>query len=263
MRLRLIAKTDGLAEARWVRVLGGADSTEPDYVYPWSHSHEIIEAPDQWFHGTTDARLEAIRANGLNNSKNYLTRQRSLAAFSANRAAKRFGGNPIILTISLGNLDIEIAGTGTDSATTSPIPPSAITKISKGRRDMPGLSLYSPHPDRLIQIVRQYTAANLPDWQDIDDMEDVEIAEFIRDCRTPQEAIQAVQRVVDTLWEKRSEHQTPASSPQWDGGQYRRPGTDNDPDPDSLYREGVTRRKPLCEEVAADVVALVAKHLAD
>lgn len=112
-----------LFEAKWMKITGGVINPKRMEDYP----HEILEAPDIWWHGTTDKFIEEIKRNGLNPP--YLTQRRDLANFSARRAAKRFGGNPIVLIISTENLDITLIGTKLDSKTESTIPPEAIIKV--------------------------------------------------------------------------------------------------------------------------------------
>jgi len=124
-----------IAEARWIEVTGGAQSGEPDYVWPWSHPHTVHQSPGgPWFHGTTDLKLESIKENGLSPEHSagkpfcHITKQRSLAVFSAKRAVSRWGGNPIILTIDGDKLSQDLMGCKGDSKIES-VPPEAITKV--------------------------------------------------------------------------------------------------------------------------------------
>jgi hypothetical protein len=120
-----------LNEAIWNQITGGAP---PGGAHPF----KILKAPNIWFHGTSDIFHDLIFNKGLipkiihANAKTpslHLTQDRKLALFSARRAAQRFGGNPMVLAISLDNLDIELTGTKIDSYTSSIIPISALKQL--------------------------------------------------------------------------------------------------------------------------------------
>ena len=123
---------------RHIRVTGGANSNDPDYQWPWSHPHEERNAPDRWYHGTTDRFLDDILANGIDpakgkNGKTHLTLQKKLAQFAAARSVSRWGGNPIILVLSVTDLPGDLIGSDADSSYNQPIPPKSIIKVLPGK----------------------------------------------------------------------------------------------------------------------------------
>lgn len=125
-----------LNEAKFFKITGGAIS--PPAVYPHDFPHEIIDAPDIWYHGTTDKHLDFILKNGLNKGT-HITQDRKLANFSGHRAVHRWGGKPITLILSLKDLDLTILGTKLDSRVDKEIPPSAITKVHNIRSKNPNI----------------------------------------------------------------------------------------------------------------------------
>ena len=130
MRLRTVTE-------RHVRVTGGANINDPGYQWPWSHPHEVRDAPDRWFHGTTDKFLDDILANGLDPAKGYdgkthLTLQKKLAKFAAARSVSRWSGNPIILVLSVSGLPGDLVGSDADSTYDQFIPPKNIIKVLPG-----------------------------------------------------------------------------------------------------------------------------------
>lgn len=122
-------KLNNLLEAKWINVIGGANAGSPGYKYPDSHPHEVVDDVGTWLHGTSDLFLDNIKANGLTNGRNHLTREREVAVFSANRAVKRWGGNPVILIVDGSKLPEDLVGTAVDSFTGA-VPPGAILKVT-------------------------------------------------------------------------------------------------------------------------------------
>lgn len=117
-----------ITEARWVEITGGYNPAKGQHR-PERH-HDT--APGTWWHGTSTSRLDRILENSLMSpSGTHVTLSRSLARFSALRAASRFGGKPIVLKISLDNIDDTLIGTAKDSVFLKPVPPSAIV-IDRG-----------------------------------------------------------------------------------------------------------------------------------
>ena len=125
-------RLSALSEATWIKVIGGANSNAPGYSWPLSHPHEVLVAPGLWLHGTSDRFLDSIMDNGLRPANNlHLTQSRKLAVFSARRAVERFGGGPVILTVSVADLDLTLVGTSVDSSTVAVIPSRAIVRVQE------------------------------------------------------------------------------------------------------------------------------------
>lgn len=119
--------------AKWVKVTGGANSNEPGYEYPWSHPHEVLNAPSVWFHGTSSIYIDNILRDGLapNNpgggrSAVHLTLDREFVEKVAINKAKKVGGDPVVLVVDVSGLDILIVGTDFDSHTVDMIPPNVL-----------------------------------------------------------------------------------------------------------------------------------------
>lgn len=112
-----------ITEARWVEITGGYNPAKGQRR-PERH-HDT--APGTWWHGTSTSRLDRILENGLMSpSGTHVTMSRSLARFSALRAASRFGGKPIVLKLSLDNIDDTLTGTAENSVFLKPVPSEAI-----------------------------------------------------------------------------------------------------------------------------------------
>jgi hypothetical protein len=146
-------KLSKIIENKWIRVTGGANGNDPDYVWPYSHPHSVEEAGADWYHGTTDAFLDSILEHGLDtygkgadraghglgnpvrgNPENHVTKNINLARSIAKKMSEIYGGNPIILELDFTGTNIELIGSKTDSSTEKVVPASAIIKVRRVRK---------------------------------------------------------------------------------------------------------------------------------
>ena len=152
-------KLSNINENKWINVTGGANGNDPDYVYPYSHPHNVEEAGAGWYHGTTDAFLDSILKHGLDaygrgvnreshglgnpaprrgrmsgNPANHFTKSIGMARSIARNMTKIYGGNPIILEFDFTGTDIVLIGPKSDSSTEAVIPASVIVKVRKTRK---------------------------------------------------------------------------------------------------------------------------------
>ena len=123
-------KLSQITESKIYKVVGGA---QLGTKYPEKFPHQIIDAPNQLLHGTSDLSIKRLKKTGFS-THNHLTANRKLAAYSAHRAVARFGGNPVVIVINTTGLDdLSLGGTLTDLHVLKPIPPSTINRIYKVR----------------------------------------------------------------------------------------------------------------------------------
>lgn len=146
-------KLSNINENKWINITGGANSNDPDYVYPYSLPHNVEEAGAGWYHGTTDAFMDSILKHGLDaygrgvnreshglgnpvrgNPANHFTKIIATARNIARNMAQIYGGNPIILEFDFTGTDIVLIGSKTDASTEAVIPASAIIKVRKTRK---------------------------------------------------------------------------------------------------------------------------------
>jgi len=139
-------KLSAIYESKWVEVVGGANTLQPQYEWPWSHPHKIHDDPGIWMHGTSDIYLDSANKYGLDATKSdpetrtstkdipqvHMTKDRRLARSRAIAKAQRVGGLPIIIHVDASKLANDLMGTKTDSNVRE-VPKQAISKIEKLR----------------------------------------------------------------------------------------------------------------------------------